>query len=136
MTENSDAQLADNKNIVRKFWEAFSRSDFEAVMELLAEDVQWWVSGTTGISGTYDKPGLKELFTSVAGGTKSGIRVTPTLMTAEEDRVAMEAKSEGETLDGKHYKNDYHFLHRVRDGKLYRVREYMDPEHVREVFGV
>jgi hypothetical protein len=134
----SDASenLANNKALVRRFWEAFSRSDFDTVMDLLADDVSWWVAGSTGISGTYDKAGLKELFTNVAGGTKTGVRVTPTVMTAEEDRVAMEALSEAETLDGKIYKNDYHFQHVIKDGKLAVVREYMDPEHVREVFGV
>ncbi len=136
MTEKGEASLAANKALVRQFWEAFSRSDFDTVMDLLADDVSWWVAGNTGISGTYDKAGLKELFTGVAGGTKTGVKVTPTVMTAEDDRVAMEALSEAETLDGKQYKNDYHFQHVIKNGKLAVVREYMDPEHVREVFGV
>lgn len=136
MTNKGDGSLAANKALVTQFWEAFSRSDFDTVMALLADDVSWWVAGNTGISGTYDKAGLKELFTGVAGGTKTGVKVTPTVMTAEEDRVAMEALSEAETMDGKMYKNDYHFQHIIKDGKLAVVREYMDPEHVREVFGV
>jgi ketosteroid isomerase-like protein len=128
--------LIDNKNVVEAFWKAFSRSDIDAALDLLADDVDWWVSGKTGISGNYNKAGLRELFFSVVGSTKSGIKVIPTMMTAEDDRVAMEAGSEGETITGRHYNNKYHFLHVVRGGKLAVVREYMDPEHVREVFEV
>ncbi len=135
MSNNKTARLEDNKQVVREFWNAFSNSDFETALSLLTDDVSWWVSGSTGISGTYDKAGLKELFTNVAGGTKSGVQVIPSVMTAEEDRVAMEARSEAETLEGKFYRNDYHFSMVVRDGKLAVVKEYMDPEHVREVFG-
>lgn len=128
--------IAANKDIVAKFWQAFSRSDFDAALALLDDNVTWWVSGTTGISGNYDKLGLKELFSSVAGGTKAGVQVIPSLMTAEENRVAMEAVSDGETLEGKIYENKYHFQHILGNGKISEVREYMDPEHVREVFGV
>jgi ketosteroid isomerase-like protein len=133
---SSNNTLIDNKNVVEAFWEAFSRSDIDGAMNLLADDVDWWVSGKTGMSGNYNKAGLRELFSSVVGGTKSGIKVIPILMTAEDDRVAMEARSEGETITGRHYNNKYHFLHVVRGGKLAVVREYMDPEHVREVFEV
>lgn len=128
--------LVNNKKAVEMFWQAFSRSDIDKAIDLLTDDVSWWVSGKTGISGTYDKAGLRELFSGVVGGMKTGIQISPTLMTAEDDRVAMEALSEGETMDGRLYQNHYHFLHIVRDGKLAEVREYMDPEHVREVFDV
>lgn len=131
---NMTNNLMENKKVVVTFWEAFSRSDIEGAIDLLTDDVSWWVSGKTNISGTYDKAGLRELFTSVVGGTKSGIRIIPKLMTAEANRVAMEATSEGETMDGRFYQNEYHFLHVVREGKLAEVREYMDPEHVRDVF--
>jgi ketosteroid isomerase-like protein len=133
---SSSNKLLENKQAVEAFWQAFSCSDIDGAIALLTDDVSWWVSGKTGISGTYDKEGLRELFTSVVGGTKSGIRITPKQMTAEDNRVAMEALSEGETMDGRHYRNDYHFLHVIRDGKLAEVREYMDPEHVREIFDV
>lgn len=129
-------QLLSNKETVRSFWQAFSKSDFETALSFLDEKVSWWVSGTTSISGFYDKQGLRELFSSVAGGTKNGVAVTPTVMTAEEDRVAVEALSEAETQEGKFYRNKYHFQHVLRDGRIVAVREYMDPEHVRDVFGV
>ncbi|GIX29773.1 MAG: hypothetical protein KatS3mg124_0245 [Porticoccaceae bacterium] len=136
MDDRDRARLEANKRLVVRFWEAFSRNDFDAALALCGEDLRWWVSGTTAISGTYDKPGIRALFESVVGGTVDGIRVEPVTLTAEEDRVAMEALSDGRTRDGRHYANRYHFLHVVRDGLIREVREYMDPEHVRAVFDV
>ena len=71
----------------------------------------------------------------VGEGAEAGIEVKPSLLTAEDDRVSMEATSYGKMKNGKLYQNIYHFMHIVRDGKIHTVREYMDTEHVTEVFG-
>jgi ketosteroid isomerase-like protein len=93
------------------------------------------VAGSTDISGTYTKEGFRELASGVVGGTKGGIRLSPTGITAEGNRVAVEVVSDGETLEGKRYLNQYHFLSEFKNGKFTAVCEYMDPMHVREVFG-
>ncbi len=134
MAEQS--QTATNKALVHKFLEAFSESRFGDALDLMDDEGSWWVAGTTGISGTYTKEAFRELATGVVGGTKAGIRLSPTGITAEGNRVAVEAVSDGETLEGKRYVNQYHFLFELRDEKILAVREYMDPMHVREVFGV
>jgi ketosteroid isomerase-like protein len=48
--------------------------------------------------------------------------------TAEEDRVSMEASSTGvvNPKNGRTYGNFYHFLFRIRDGKLVLLKEYQD----------
>jgi ketosteroid isomerase-like protein len=51
------------------------------------------------------------------------------VLTAEDNRVAMEAVSYGERSNGRIYKNFYHFQHEIRDGKLVAVREYLDTDH-------
>ncbi len=93
------------------------------------------VAGSTDISGTYTKEGFREPASGVVGGTKGGIRLSLTGITAEGNRVAVEAVSDDETLEGKRYLNQYHFLFEFKNGKFTAVREYMDPMHVREVFG-
>lgn len=62
-----------------------------------------------------------------------GMRVTPTGLTAEGDRVAVEAESSGETATGRTYNNQYHFLFEVRDGKIQAAREYLDTLYAKEV---
>ena len=127
--------LEANKALVRKFWQAFSESRFDDALALMAEDATWWVAGSTDISGTYSKAEFANLVAGVSENAESGIQVTPTVMTAEEDRVAMEADSYGPMKNGKVYNNKYHFQHVIRDGQLLAVREYLDTEHVTDVFG-
>jgi len=53
-------------------------------------------------------------------------------LTAEEDRVAIEATSTGiaDPNTGKKYSNFYHSLMRIRDGKVLLYKEYQDTLHV------
>jgi len=131
----SNDQLEANKAVVRQFWEAFSTSRFDDALALLDASATWWVAGTTDISGTYSKAQFGELVTGIGEGTEGGIQVTPKNMTAEDDRVSMEAESFGKMKNGKIYNNIYHFQHVLRNGKLLAVREYMDTQHVQDVFG-
>lgn len=129
-------QTEEHKAVVLQFLEAFSESRFHDALEHMDEQGTWWVAGTTGISGTYTKSAFFELASGVAGGTKAGIRLSPTGITAEGNRVAVEAVSDGETTDGKRYLNQYHFLFEFNGNKFIAVREYMDPMHVADVFNV
>lgn len=126
---------ADNKSLVTKFWENFSASQFDDALAMLTDDATWTVMGTTALSGTYSKTEFTKLLGEVGGNAPKGIQVTPSQLTAEDDRVSMEAESYGEISNGKTYKNIYHFMIVCRDGKIAKVREYLDTEHVTEIFG-
>jgi ketosteroid isomerase-like protein len=47
--------------------------------------------------------------------------------------VAIEAESSAVHVSGKRFDNKYHFLMRLRDGKIVRLTEYMDTELVTDV---
>lgn len=53
-------------------------------------------------------------------------------ITAEGDRVALEAQSSGLThpRTGRHYQNFYHILFRIKDGKVMLLKEYQDTLHL------
>ena len=128
-------RIEDNKLIVARFWEAFSDCRIDEVLDLMDDAATWWVAGDLpAVSGTYTKDLCGPMIAGVASATQGGIRVTPGTMTAEADRVAMEATSHGVTLDGVEYRNTYHVLHVVRDGKIVSVREYMDPMRIVAAF--
>ncbi len=55
-----------------------------------------------------------------------GLRFTPGTMTAEDDRVAVLADSDGELVSGGRYDNKYHFLFQLRGGLINKVWEYGD----------
>lgn len=125
-----------NKVIVRKFFATFSKGDVDGVIRMMDEAGTWWVSGAIeGMSGTYPKAELAGLLDGARALYREGaLRITPVTMTAEDDRVAVEAKSFATMKDGRIYANSYHFLVTLRDGKILGVREYMDTVHARETF--
>ncbi|MGE0483942.1 MAG: nuclear transport factor 2 family protein [Gammaproteobacteria bacterium] len=126
--------IAENKALVTRFWEAFSAGRISEVLDMLADDATWWVGGSTALSGTYSKPQFAELLGQVTGMMPEGVRVTPTQLTAEDDRVSVEATSYGPVNNGRLYQNVYHFMMVVRDGRIAAVREYLDTEHVTATF--
>ena len=129
------AELEANKAVVLAFWKAFSESRFDDALAMLTDNATWQVMGNTSISKRYSKAEFAQLVSGVADSAEQGIRVTGTLLTAEGDRVAMEADSYGPMKSGKVYNNQYHFLHILRGGKIETVREYLDTEHVTAIFG-
>ena len=130
-----ETDLSTNKQIVKDFWKAFSNSDVETAMSLMHEDGTWWIQGDTDISGIYTKTQYTALVNGVGDNTENGIQVTFKEMTAEDNRVAVEAESYGVLKNGKIYQNTLHLQHVIVDGKLMAVREYLDTRHVQETFG-
>ena len=128
--------LQDNKTIVADFFATFSRGDVPGVIDRMHDEGSWWVSGAIeGMSGAYPKAELAGLLDGARALYREGaLRITPTVITAEDDRVAVEATSFATMEDGRIYANSYHFLVTVRDGKVDTVREYMDTIHARETF--
>ena len=131
----AETGLATNKQIVMDFWKAFSNSDVETAMSLMHNEGTWWIQGDTDISGVYTKAQYTDLVNGVGENTENGIRVTFKEITAEDNRVAVEAESYGVLKNGKIYQNTLHLQHVIVDGKLMAVREYLDTRHVQETFG-
>ncbi len=76
---------------------------------------------------------IEPLMGGILGAFPNGLRFTIEGMTAEGDRVAIEAESHGEHESGRVYHNQYHFLMVIRDGRIQEFKEYLDTEHAREV---
>lgn len=125
-----------NKKLVLSYFENFSAGKVDAFLAHMTDTATWWIAGkpgSHGIAGTKTKAEFGELFRGSGAFLRNGLRITPKVLTAEDDRVAVEAESYGETVSGKIYNNEYHFLITVRDGKIQEVKEYMDTLHVKEV---
>ena len=122
-----------NKQRTREFIEAIGRGDAETIANTYAEDGQVQTMGNTAISGRYNKAQIREFAAGVLDAFPEGIDYTILNMTAEGDRVAVEAVGEGPHVSGVTYRNEYHFLFTWRDGELLELKEYMDTEAVTEV---
>lgn len=122
----------DNKHLARRMIAALSDADVGFIERYYAEDFRIWVAGSLPFSGSGDKASAVAGMPAVLSLFPSGLRFSIVAMTAEGDRVAIEATSEGTTAAGRSYSQRYHFLMRVRAGKIVEWKEYMDTEHARE----
>lgn len=126
----------ENKKIVLGFFENLSSGKADAMLAMMADNATWTVMGKPdkfALGGTKTKAQFAELLKGIGSAMPKGLRVTPKALTAEGDRVAMEAESYGEHANGKIYNNMYHFLIEVRGGKIEAVREYLDTIHAQDV---
>ena len=122
-----------NRALVEQFFSAMSAGDSAAIVDAYAEDGSVWTSGRTLISGTFSKAQIREASGRIFEAFPNGISFTILAMTAEGERVAVEAESCGAHVSGKVYTNQYHFLFEFRDGKVLRLKEYMDTERVTDI---
>lgn len=129
-----DNLLSDNKKLVMRLFEGFGAGNIKQILDCLDADATWWVSGTLSISKTYTKNELEKLFLNMFDLCVGPIKFIGAEFTEEGNRVAVETESLAQTKTGRTYKNLYHFLFEVRNGKLLRIKEYMDPMHVNSVF--
>lgn len=122
-----------NKHAVRAFFEAMNRNDVAAIVNSYAEDGYVQTMGVTLISGRRDRAQIAAFAGDVLESFPEGLSFTIRQMTAEEDRVAVEAESYGRHASGRIYNNQYHFLFTLRAGKVLSLKEYMDTEMVTDV---
>ena len=125
--------VEENKKVVLGFIENLSVGNAPAAFGALADSATWWVAGNFALSGTKTKAQFAELAGSMASKIDGGLRLTAKAVTAEGERVAVEAESYAKMKNGKTYQNLYHFLFIVRDGKIQSVTEYLDTMHANDV---
>lgn len=121
----------------RDFLQALAVHDAQRGAELLHEDLIYWTIGKPHLFPYAGTRGKAEFLAYLATPSifTGGSRMTPLVMTAEDDRVSVTVDGEGTTPDGRVYTNVYHYLFTFRDGQIVEVREYMDTQSAVEFFG-
>lgn len=132
-TKKRTSVEAANKALARRFIDAISRADVDAIVAAYAPDGTCWTSGTMSISGTFGVDQVAAASRGVLTVFPEGLRFTIHALTAEGERVAIEAESHGRHVSGKLYNNKYHFVLRAHGGKIVEWREYMDTMHANDV---
>lgn len=119
---------ARNKAVAADYLKALGTGDAARIASFWADDIQWTIPQDPSLSrlaGVYDKAGLLKLLGGFKTMMPHGAVFTPIAMTAEGERVAVEAVSEARTPVGA-FRNQYHFLLVFRDGKIAAGKEYAD----------
>src|SRR5690606_6852190 len=104
---------------------AINIGDTEAFARLVDDECKWWVMGGDGAM-TVDKSTVMRLATIIHDGADSPFNFTYEDITAEDDRVLVEARGDMTMKTGAHYKNVYVFKMQFRNGKVIAAREFFD----------
>ena len=118
-----------NKRVALAFITGLSKGQRD--MSLLADDVWWWVPG----AGRIERDTFLKIADSFRGLIAGPVEFEVSAITAEEDRVAVQASARSAMMDGRTYANDYHFLFYLRDGKICQVREHNNSLVPHQLFG-
>jgi ketosteroid isomerase-like protein len=130
--------IEDNRRIATEFFQRHDAGDTEGALALRAEDCRYWLAGKPGANAsaglTHDKAQMAGIFRRMNAAMTGPLRMTVKGTLAEGDRVAVEATSRGELKNGRIYEQEYHLLFTIRDGRIVAAREYMDTQHVQQVW--
>ena len=116
-----------NKKITRDFFEALSTGS-NKYLDFYTDDSIIWTAGNNSIGGTRTKEEVVSFAQNILSAFPSGINFIITGITAEDQRVAVEISGEAIHASGETYNNKYHFLLRIKDGKILELKEYMDTQ--------
>lgn len=117
-------QLARNKEVALRFVEAMGENDPEGAGECLAPDVRVVAKGTTAFAGTRSREMVLGGIAAFKKLMPTGLKFAITTVTAEDDRVVIEAVGNAVTADGAAYRNEYCKVFTFAEGKIVQLNEY------------
>ena len=121
-----------NKNLTADLFSRFTAGDIPGVLALMDDTATWQIAGKpelTPSAGVYDKTRIGQLFNTMMGRLKGGLKMDVVGMIAESNFVAAEVVSHGDLKNGRVYDQEYHFLIEFRGSRIVAVREYLDTQH-------
>ena len=130
----------ENERVFLKFFETLSSGDLDKIRAAFHDEAVWQVQ-VKGIAGEGSHKGKKaivdEFLAPVRGMFKPGDpKLTITSIASQGPLVIGEAQGRGTFTDGRPYENLYAFAIEIKDGKVHRLREYMDSFYVAKLQGV
>jgi ketosteroid isomerase-like protein len=119
------------KAVIRQFFGRWSARDLDAAFELTDPEGEWWHL-TFGQKITLGE--WAERVRRNQSLCSDPAVFTLGTMTQEGDRVSVLATMTSTFLDGRTYWNQYHYLIKVRNGRIVWGREFSDPRLSDEAF--
>ena len=123
--------MSTEKNVqtVKDFFAAIGRGDREDLLALVAEDIEWIIPGEDWpLAGTHrGHAGLANLLETAS--KKMETSTEPREYVAQGDRVLVVGVATGKIkATNKPFKDDWVFAITVRNGKVTKIREYIDTQ--------
>jgi hypothetical protein len=120
----------ENVQIVKDLFLAMGRGDEQRLLALTAEDIEWVIPGKDWpLAGTHrGHAGLAQLLRKASEQLDTSYPKPPEFV-AQGDRVLVIGVATGKVkATNKPFKDDWVFDITVRNGKLTRIREYIDTQ--------
>jgi ketosteroid isomerase-like protein len=122
--------MSDSLDVALAYLDRLARSDVEGALALVAEDATFMDPDGSIIGKDAVRARFAGLAALLAGPFEQEIVGT----TTEGSRVAIEATGSARLANGKTYRNLYHFLFEIADGRIVRFKEYCDTKAI-DAFG-
>lgn len=124
-----------NKELVLRTWQAMFAGDVKTAFANMSDEVSWLVPGSLQNLGGVKrgKDAIVDLFRSVAKMFPAGLKTEIRRTYADGDTVILELVNRGKLFNGRDYENDYCFVFEIENGKIRRIREYVDTLKVKEL---
>jgi ketosteroid isomerase-like protein len=120
----------ENSQVVKDFFAAIGSGDKQRVLSLVAEDVEWIVPGEDwSLAGTHrGHAGLAAVLQKASEEVEMTYPEPPEFV-AQGDRVMVVGVATGKIkATNKPFKDDWVFAITVRNGKVTKIREYIDTQ--------
>ena len=120
---------------VRSLFANLENGRTDAFFDHVAEDVNWTVTGTHPLAGTYQTKAdfLAHTFDRLNKILKEGVDLRVTNLLVDGDTAAVELQSLSTALNGKPFNNRYCWIARFSNGTIVEVRAYLDSALVQQL---
>jgi ketosteroid isomerase-like protein len=129
LTDEQLSAVAGNAAVAVAFWSALSAGRVDEAANLLDPDGSFWVGGFPPRSDMTMRVFISEfrdMRPPPADDDRPGGMHIRDVFNGDDDRVVVEMYNDALRPDGGSYDMVYIFVFRVRDGRIYSIREYAD----------
>ena len=126
--------IEQNKALVTETWNAVVKGDVKAAFANMSDEVSWLIPGNLPVSGLKKgKAGVIEFLRSAAKMFPGGLTSEVHRIYGEGAAVIIELTNRGRLANGRDYENEYCFIYEIENGKVRRIREYVDTQKVKDL---
>jgi uncharacterized protein len=123
-----------NKDIVIGLWKSFSARDETQMRNNLAEQAVWIAPGDNATARFLSLPssmnGRDQIVRFIADHFPrmftQDVKVDYKGVYADGDTVVVEMTLSATLANGRHYRNEYCFIHKLKDERVVEIREFVD----------
>jgi ketosteroid isomerase-like protein len=127
------------EQVVLDFFRILSSGDLEAIRKTLHPDAEWrpMVENIPGAGVHRPRDTIVDQFLAPVRGmfAPGDPKTTVNTIASAGDFVMCESRGLGKLADGRTYDNRYAWAVELKDGLVYRIREYMDSHYIATLFG-